>query len=569
MQVFVRRSLVPADRQPSGPALLLEGSWESDAPQHWALDDVIVAPEFEALDVAAQQLAERIIAAAAVRNPGGPNFADVNVLRLRYAAVKWLRILAFAERFLPAATQSVELFAGGESDDEYRAAWQALAAARRFPLHVHDAPTTAAPEVASAAPSPWWRRVPAALFADRREALKPGGTRAPRLLFIGNPRLLDGICDEALRRGVAVAWLYDQFPVRAWWKRFGQGVRWLTCRGDDQADLYPERLLAADVAERGVLLNDVVEAWYRATKLRSGAIQSRQWSRLVAHFGRRSFSQLVLDEDATPLARMVVALARRHGVGSWVAQHGVCGVRFGFVPLYADGFFAWDEGSRRQLEAWGESTGNVVVTGSTYHDEFLAEVAHARAKCSPAAPVGRKRVMLAAVPAPRDERPDAINFHLTTRTYGEMLAAACDAVAAIPGAQLIVKLHPRAKGCDRPLLEALRRNAALNFRIVQKQTLGEVLPEIDCVISCASSAGVDAAAAGVPVVQVLPHGSGDVVPAQWYGLLGSARTAAELRPLLEQALASPPAEERGRAASTGSAAARIVDCLLRESKRER
>ncbi|MBL9083321.1 MAG: hypothetical protein JNK76_16015, partial [Planctomycetales bacterium] len=67
-----------------------------------------------------------------------------------------------------------------------------------------------------------------------------------------------------------------------------------------------------------------------------------------------------------------------------------------------------------------------------------------------------------------------------------------------------------------------------------------------------------------PVVQILPEGSGDMIPAAWYGMLGSARSLAELRPLLAQALATPrPAKLPPLMRAEGSAPARILDHLLK------
>ena len=64
----------------------------------------------------------------------------------------------------------------------------------------------------------------------------------------------------------------------------------------------------------------------------------------------------------------------------------------------------------------------------------------------------------------------------------------------------------------------------------------------DCVLSCLSSAGVDAALAGLPVIQLLPAGSGPILPHEAWGMHGTARTAKELDDQLAQVLAAdmPP-----------------------------
>jgi hypothetical protein len=58
------------------------------------------------------------------------------------------------------------------------------------------------------------------------------------------------------------------------------------------------------------------------------------------------------------------------------------------------------------------------------------------------------------------------------------------------------------------------------------------------VLSCVSSAGIEAVLAGRPVIQLAPAGGDGGLPAADWGLAGTATTAAELTPLLRAALAS-------------------------------
>jgi hypothetical protein len=68
----------------------------------------------------------------------------------------------------------------------------------------------------------------------------------------------------------------------------------------------------------------------------------------------------------------------------------------------------------------------------------------------------------------------------------------------------------------------------------RRERLADLVAAADCVLSCASSAGIEAARAGRPVIQLLPAGSGNILPAEWYGLRGSARSLEELRQLLSE-----------------------------------
>jgi len=130
-------------------------------------------------------------------------------------------------------------------------------------------------------------------------------------------------------------------------------------------------------------------------------------------------------------------------------------------------------------------------------------------------------------------------------------------------------MHPRAPH-DPELVQALRSFPRLRNKVLVAAPLHEVLATADCVLSCVSSAGIEAAAAGLPVVQLLPQGSGSILPADWYGLLGSARTLDELRPLLREALARrSPSVQKLDQRTIITSAARIAEVILapRESRR--
>ncbi|HEX4147514.1 MAG TPA: hypothetical protein VHY20_00940, partial [Pirellulales bacterium] len=86
-------------------------------------------------------------------------------------------------------------------------------------------------------------------------------------------------------------------------------------------------------------------------------------------------------------------------------------------------------------------------------------------------------------------------------------------------------------------------------------------------LSCASSAGIEAAAAGWPVIQLMPAGSGELLNAKTWGLVGTARSRDELEELIRTVLAGNPlphSEETSLviAASGPAGARRIVDALL-------
>ncbi|MCE9606266.1 MAG: hypothetical protein K8U03_15325 [Planctomycetia bacterium] len=595
MLVFARRNLVPdLLLQPDSPSaserlLLLEGDWEAGVSKNFiSLDTYIDASHFAHLDIEAERLATKIGAAAAPAESSHigsvrPNFADINILRLRYEALRWLRIIAFWQNCPnDDVSAKIELYVSPRCDNEYVALWRAMSQTYGFTLRIHfimrDDETVAPFSVPRNA---WWRRALAWIFANRgvnrgaartHEFSPAASDHRARVLFVGNPRILDDVCDAVLDRGAHAAWLYDRFAVGAWIERRASGIAWLTCDDEETAvDAFPQTLLRETVAYGDIDLGDVVETWYRRWRKRLAIAQARQWRRVGEHLASLRPTHVVVDEDATPLARITVAHASRLGIPSFVVQHGVCCIRFGFAPLAADLFCAWNEGTRRQLEAWGVARDRIVVTGAPAQQQVACKALRNRA--SPenrnSTSDAKHRIVLLATVPPRDDRPDAVEFHLTSRTYAAMLHIACAAVAELGDAELIVKPHPRAIQ-DPILTRTLKQFPTLRHRTIAKQSLAEVLAESDCVLSCASSAGVDAAAAGLPVIQLLPQGSGQVLPADWYGLAGSARLLVELRPLLQMALrrTSPttnPSTPETTEKTTKKAAVRIVELLFDRS----
>lgn len=558
LHVVARRCLAQSVPDDSGPRLLLEGSWPIDDATSArrgdvALDDLIDSQQ-AALDVAAESLAEQIVAV------DRDSFYHVNALRLRYAAAKWLRCLA-GLRIVTSEQRPVAVTlhaAADAADDEYVAVWTTICAAEGFALDVVRR-TAAAPALPTLIRNASWRRLLArgmAHFRPRRHA----NPATPRVLLCGNPRILGPVCDELLRRGCDVAWLFDRFAVRAWWRWGRRGVWMPTC--DETTAAVPSPSVVAmprrSIVVAGVDWTDVAAAWRRRWEPHFGPQQARQRRRVAEHLDAFRPTHVVVDEDATPLPRSVLAAGREFGAASTVVQHGACAVRFGFAPLEADRIAVGDDGSRRQLLAWGVAPQRIVVVGSAHQDEFVVDVRTAR----PTARDDRRRqILLLGTTPPRDDRPDAVTFRLTSRTYEQMLASAFAAVAELGDAVLVARSHPRT-GSD-PIFESVRRRFAHVplRRTDRRERLADLVAAADCVLSCASSAGIDAARAGRPVVQLLPAGSGPILPAQWYGLVGESRSLDELRPLLAHAL-STPIPLRINAADPQATAKRMVDAIL-------
>ena len=546
--LFARHELVGRVPVLDGPAVLFEGSWPGASPpeSRRALDDEIDA-RFAWIDRAASRLAEQSgdpMFLPDAEDPGSApiNPAWLNALALRYYLAKLLRLVAYFTEIRPLeAGDRVHLVVAGRRDEDYAFCMAELCRLAGASCRVEWVVRPERPAQRFPRNGRWRRGL--ARLCRLLDPPRSASESPPRVVLCGNPRFLDPVCRELLRRNCRVWWLYDRFAIRSWLRWRPLGVGQLVCQSSDaggnrMTQAVPERLEC-----RGVNLAEPARRWL-ADRLRTyGPRQTRIVARIDDHFRRVRPQAVVLTDDATPMARAAVALARRHGAASLVVQHGAPVCRFGFAPLSADRILVWGRSSQDQLTRWGVPAGRIDVVGSPWHERLNDELSqdgwldHAGWPGSSAASPQNAlpRILLLATTPPHDERPDAVALHLTRRTYAEMLRTALAAVSTIPGAELIVKLHPRAP--DDPIAHAaLSEFPAVRSRVVTSGAVEPWFDEVDCVLSCFSSAGIDATLAGVPVIQLLPRGSGDVLPHDEWGMLGTARTEAELTALLLQAL---------------------------------
>jgi hypothetical protein len=561
LMVYARRALVAA--QPcAGPAVLLEGAWEEPHPtDRWSLDQTLDG-RFDWLDRRVEACATELIRYDQAHAPPGRAPLWLGALELRYHLVKLLRVCAFFTHVRPLATgERVYLAVEMPRDTDYVDLVSQLCAAAgaRLTLYELPGPPSSGPRFP---PNRTLRR----WLGHLAERIPPWPERQPgqaHVVLCGNPRVLDPLVRPLMAGGLGVWWLYDRFALRTFLTWHWRGVGQLVCNAS-QGDVdglhasVPERFDALGVDLASAVRRHATH-WLRA----HGARQSRLAQAIEAHFRRLRPVALVLDEDATPLTRAAIAAARTVGARSLVVQHGAPCCRFGFAPLAADAICVWGRSAKSQLLRWGVPENQILVTGSPYHEQL-------RKRLSPRgrAPVGHEagyRFLLLATIAPRDERPDALALHLTRQSYADLIRAALDGALAAGCRDLVVKLHPRA-GRDPVLSAALAARPALRVRVVRRGRLERLLRGIDCVLSCGSSAGVDATLSGVPVIQVLPAGASDFLSRESWGLAGTVRTADELAQRAGQVLsptARPPVLDPDVFGSFDhSATARIVEEIL-------
>ncbi len=590
MDVYTRISLLANPRVSTEQAVLLEGSWPTSSIQRWSLDDTMHAAagwvDDEAIRLAAlyaapvppegDETARQPTAHIHTKHPQPLSLAYIQERKLRYHLAKLLRVIAFFDRppaglKMADAAAGVKLHLAPGVDDDYAELFSQLAQRYHWRLELvgHNAananPSTSA--ASSAAGVAWWRRCAGAW--QTRQLMK-SLLAGPRVVLCGNATGLDPVCEQLIARHAQVCWLYDSFCVRTWrrWRR--QGVHQLLCLGGPGADADPAVISAAELARpiafEGVNLTSLAQRWLQRVSAESAAVCTTRVQQIHRQFARLRPQVVVVDEDQTPLARIAVHVAREQGIPTVVLQHGVPRVAFGFVPLAADWFFAWGETSRTQLKQFGVSAKQIAVTGSARHDS-LAGAQRWRPADRGSNSV---EILLFATTPPNDARPESLRFHLTLAEHDRLLRMTFAAVQRL-GARLIIKAHPRAARRTAGLRKLLAEFPNLNAQVIAGGDLEELVRRAACGISCLSGAGIDAASLGLPVIDLLPQHAEDLLPAQAWGTLGTARTADELESLLAQAMRkTAPCEAIPQVfAHHGYAASVSADALLAVARGER
>ncbi len=559
MQIYSRYSLVESGAMASDTAVLLEGSWPDyvSAERHFSLDDSIDINHLK-IDERASDLAARVAAESPEHFISPDRRTEISLpwlsaLRLRYHVLKLLRIEAFFQHVRTLrGQQHVRLNAQSGRDEDYATTLTALCRAVGAHLEITWKPATrtrsAIPRQSAAPWRNWLARLP---------RLWPCQTSSAQLTiaFCGNRSILDPVCQALVGRGCRAAWIYEQFAAKCWlrWRQYNV-QQWL-CDGSSGDGWHLARGRTEDSDAK---FNQPMSDWIRQVANQQGQIYGRWLARLDEHFAQQNPAALVLDEDATPLARAAVAIAKRHGVPSVVVQHGAPYGRFGFAPLAADRLLAWGNTSLEQFVKFGIHASRIDVVGSPRHDPQSAPLPRKTGK--------RPRVLFLATNPPSDDRPDLIAFQCTTRSHREALRRLCRGVQRIDHAELVIKLHPRCRQ-QQVFRQVVAEFPRLRARIVQGRSVAHWFRQCDLAVSCGSSAGIEAAQQGKPVIELLDPGSAELLPAAAWGLWGVARDEEALHHLLTTALAAAPiatfAWREQVFAQLGTASHAAADAVLR------
>lgn len=565
LHVLARRALIEPSQALTAEGarefLLLEGAWPEQLPESWCstnrqdLDHLIDA-RFAWVDAAAEQFATALTNVPAGEPTSSLDLAYLNALKLRYYIVKLMRVVVFFQEFAPHTSQVVLHLEPG--DDDYATLFASISATFGFHLHWHWHKPTAADTPPQQPPSgpnfnirPWRRAFKRALgmFALWSNPALQASTPL-RTLFCGNRLWLDPVCEEVLRRGGEAWWLYERFAIRPWfdWRR--RGVGQLTCETSSAAQpvaiasptasnllsgALPLGRCDLPLPFHGVDLAPTLRHWLADRSRELGHRQAQWVNQIRRHLAHIRPHMVVMDEDATPFTRTLVAVARSLQIPTVVIQHGVPRVRFAFAPQAADWFCAWGRTSQQQIAEWGVPSDRLIVTGSPRYDGWLRSAVRPTAEADEpqhGTTSTKNTILYLATTPPSPRRPDAIGFGMTEAAHAHLLRSTCEAVSSFGRFELVIKLHPRCRNVQA-FNDVLQEFPDLPARIVWNQPIDRLAAQAVCVISCASGGGLDASWLGHDVLDLLPPGAVDLLPSDLWGTHGTASHAPDIQAWLE------------------------------------
>jgi hypothetical protein len=219
---------------------------------------------------------------------------------------------------------------------------------------------------------------------------------------------------------------------------------------------------------------------------------------------------VVVASDAHRYARLLVLAARDRKIPTVVLQHGALAFQDFYVPVVADRMLAWGPWCRDWFVARG-------APAPAVHDVGFVRSPARRPLRSPADPAAL-RAMFPTQP---------VADHVTVA----MLDTLREVLAADASLRLVVRPHPgegrrallaaRLAGWPAPLRE--RTDVSPPGR-----ALADDLAASDVVLTSQSTVGIDALAAGVPVVLIDHPDVAEPIPFRAFGCVVGAETAGDV-----------------------------------------
>lgn len=541
LDVFPDKEL--ARTHTDGPLrLLLEGDWDSDLDSTHSLNE-LVTEKMAWIDHQASLWYQRLVRNPAISNPSLDlqDIAYLYGLELRYYLVKILRCIAGTHDLLSSGNiSSIRLFCTTTSSD-YAILFGQLCSAFNIPLKLETVHTCTFPEptiLSFLKPSTWLP--PSVRFLRKKLATgiitglhsfppdRNIGKKGRRILFCGNLHHFRELFRELqLRKDSTVFYLAQQPSLRALiWSR-SCGVHFLCCPAPDRSSSRPlinSPLPPCSLSTKTVDCRAIIHNWLHQQYVNQGAALKYWREYLPRLLHQVQPDTVLLDEDVTPFKRLVLTMVDKPEIDTAVLQHGAPYVPFGFTPLVAKKMLAWGRSSEKQFRRWGVDSNRILLTGAPKHDSWCRDAEH---ESSPPSP--DKCLLFLATPHHQDHRPDLVAFQLTERTNACMLRMALEALRTLHDYKMQIKLHPRSdRSCFVTDILSEFPDLISRVEILRHGTPYQLALKAACVLSCASSAGIEAMLAHTPVIQIMPPGSVDLVNDKDWGFVTTVRKKQDL-----------------------------------------
>ena len=240
---------------------------------------------------------------------------------------------------------------------------------------------------------------------------------------------------------------------------------------------------------------------------------------------RKRVRGVLLSWDSPPAARTVLAAARRAGKPAVLIEHGFWAEPIDPDKTASDAAGVWSETVRRELAP--RAQGRVVVTGNPGVTAWGAD-----------APRGRDCTVI------MPEYASRMSTWVPARVVPDLLEAALEALERVrPGTLALVRPHPADYDPDGYAALA-ERFPALRVEVDVASPIDAVVERADLCIGGVSTAMLQAARVGVPIIFLNVARVARPWPFDGSGAIATAETADELAPLVTDAVAGRGQPER-------------------------
>lgn len=227
----------------------------------------------------------------------------------------------------------------------------------------------------------------------------------------------------------------------------------------------------------------------------------------------RNVSLIVMDEDVCDFNKILAKAAASQNIPSLVIQHGAPCLSYGFAPLSATHMAVWGEISRTKFLNWGTPASRMTITGVPKYDRLIKKSALKNEATYRALKIDPSKKTIMVCPGISSVNPFeryVENVSSFEENFG-MIEASLNAIAQLPGTQLIIKLHARDR--DEVFIRKHVDNRRLfNVRVLKVFDSIALLGITDLLIASYSSVVLEAMLLDIPIVTTNFSGLPDLMP---------------------------------------------------------